>query len=78
MAAHVSMILAAPFSGAVAGGASPSGKAGAFEASIRWFESSRPSHMKNPYDVGVFRFVVRHANRCEEKASSSTLRSEER
>lgn len=24
-------------------GASPSGKAGAFEASIRWFESSRPS-----------------------------------
>ena len=28
-------------------GASPSGKASAFGADIRWFESSRPSHNKD-------------------------------
>lgn len=37
-------------------GASPSGKALLFGSSMRWFESSRPSQIKNPtvYSVGFF------------------------
>lgn len=38
-------------------GASPSGKASAFGADIRWFESSRPSHSSKIAIFGDFFFI---------------------
>ena len=38
-------------------GASPSGKASAFGADIRWFESSRPSHSSKIVKNGDFFFL---------------------
>ena len=41
-------------------GASPSGKASAFGADIRWFESSRPSHSSKIAIFGDFFFFIKH------------------
>jgi hypothetical protein len=39
-------------------GASPSGKAAVFGTAIRWFESSRPSHLFSQLNQLVRRFLV--------------------
>ena len=48
-------------------GASPSGKASAFGADIRWFESSRPARVKKSSEMTTFSFIFKHLNRFEDE-----------
>lgn len=54
-------------------GVSPSGKASAFGADIRWFESSHPSHVLQSRHFGDFFFYFQSVNQVRKLKSHNGI-----